>query len=242
MKRALIFVFLLFVTVTVAQEKAVPKLHVDEELYDFGNVKEGDIVEHDFVIKNVGNGELKITKVRASCGCTAVAPKKNVLKPGESTDIHVSFNTARRSGAQHKYVYIMSNDPKAPQKRIKFIANVLKEETLKALPNAPVMEINPSQLNFGKVEEGTIAKGKLRFMNKGNTELRVDKVTPSCDCVKAEVSKNFLNPGEKAEINFEFDTTGRTGKMTRTVTIETNDPAHSKQTVTLYINIYPKEK
>ncbi|NOX17626.1 MAG: DUF1573 domain-containing protein [Chlorobi bacterium] len=241
MKKGMIFLFFFIAAFVFAQEKAVPRLHIDEENYDFGNVKEGEIVEHDFTIKNTGNGELKITKVRASCGCTAAAPKKNVLKPGESTEIHVSFNTARRSGAQHKYVYIMSNDPKGSQRRIKFVANVLTEDAIKSLPNAPALEIKTNQYNFGKVEEGSVVKGRLMFMNKGKTELKILKITPSCDCVKAEATKSFLNPGEKAEINFEFDTTGRIGKMTRTALIESNDPANSKQIITLFINIVGKK-
>ncbi len=241
MKKGMIFLFFFIAAFVFAQEKAVPKLHVEEGFFDFGNIKEGEIVEHDFVIKNVGSGELKITKVRASCGCTAAAPKKNVLKPGESTIIHVSFNTSRRSGAQHKYVYIMSNDPKGPQRRIKFIANVLSEETIKSLPNAPKLELKTNQYNFGKVEEGEIVKGKVEFMNKGKSELKILSLSPSCNCIKAETSKSFLNPGEKAELNFEFDTSGRVGKMTRTILIESNDPAKTKQAVTLFVNILGKK-
>jgi ribosomal protein L30E len=241
MKKGMILLFFFVAAFIFGQEKAAPKLHIDEQFYDFGNVKEGEIVEHDFTVKNTGTGELKITKVRASCGCTAAAPKKNVLKPGESTIVHVSFNTSRRSGAQHKYVYIMSNDPKGPQRRIKFIANILTEDAIKSLPNAPVLEFKTSQYNFGKVNEGETVTGKIEFMNKGKSELKIVKLTPSCDCVKAEVSKSFLNPGEKAEITFEFDTTGRVGKMTRTVLVESNDPANVKQLVTLFINIVGKK-
>ena len=48
--------------------------------------------------------------------------------------------------------------------------------------------------------------------------------------------------GSLKEINFKFDTTNRTGKLTRTITLHTNDPEDSSIVLTLYISITPKER
>jgi hypothetical protein len=110
MKRLTLGFLLLLFSVATAQIVG-PKISYQESNYDFGDVSEGDIVVHDFEIYNTGGDVLKINHVRASCGCTAVKPEKDVLEPGEATTIKVSFNTARRKGKQRKHVYVLSNDP-----------------------------------------------------------------------------------------------------------------------------------
>lgn len=104
-----------------------PKISVQQSEFNFGDIKQGNVVAHEFVIHNTGDDALEIKNVRASCGCTAVKPEKDVLKPGESTKIKVTFNTAGREGKQQKYVYITTNDKEKPEVRLKFNATVLAD-------------------------------------------------------------------------------------------------------------------
>lgn len=82
----------------------------NNDIYDFGKVKEGAKVEHDFEFKNVGDLPLQIIKVDASCGCTVPdwQPKTPIL-PGKSGMIKVVFNTAGNPGTAYKEVTIKSN-------------------------------------------------------------------------------------------------------------------------------------
>lgn len=91
-----------------------PRLQLDKTLYEFGTVKEGDLVEVEFEISNAGMQELNIRKTKANCGCTVSKPEKDVLQPGESSKILVTFDTRGRQGNQYKTVTIFSNDPTAP--------------------------------------------------------------------------------------------------------------------------------
>ena len=86
-------------------QKNGPKVSVSPESFDFGSIKEGSIVNKEFIVKNEGTDTLKISRVRASCGCTAANRKKTVLAPGEETSMNVTFNSARRAGQQKKHVY-----------------------------------------------------------------------------------------------------------------------------------------
>src|ERR1044072_5288197 len=53
------------------QAKATaPNIQFAETLYNFGTVKSGEVVSHDFVFTNLGATTLEITDVRPSCGCT----------------------------------------------------------------------------------------------------------------------------------------------------------------------------
>ena len=62
-------------------------------------------------VKNSGNSELVIYNTKTSCGCTVGEPTKKNLKPGETAEIHVSFNTTGREGENKKSVTVITNDP-----------------------------------------------------------------------------------------------------------------------------------
>jgi hypothetical protein len=82
----------------------------DTEVIDFGTHKEGEILDTVFHFKNVGNATLIISKVRSSCGCTVPQWPHHPIKPGESGEIKVRFDTHHKKGRQIKTVTIHSNE------------------------------------------------------------------------------------------------------------------------------------
>lgn len=127
-KKTKIFSFVLFAFVFAGLVSAQPSAVIHPMEYDYGDIVQDSIVTKIFVITNEGNDVLKITRVWASCGCTAVMPAKNELKPGESTDIKVTFNSEGKSGKQNKTVYIETNDPKNSTIKLAFTGNVIKKD------------------------------------------------------------------------------------------------------------------
>jgi hypothetical protein len=87
---------------------------VRSEEWDFGAVKKGEIVSHDFQVKNNSERTLTIKNVSTSCGCTASAAKKNVLEPQESTEVSVKFNSKGYNGQVSQFVYVNTDDPDNP--------------------------------------------------------------------------------------------------------------------------------
>jgi hypothetical protein len=100
-----------FSKLTPDQLANAAKISFESPVFDFGTVNQGDKIEHDFIFSNKGKSDLIIRNTRASCGCTVGTPEKSTLKPGESSKIHVTFNTAGKSGQQSKTVTITCNDP-----------------------------------------------------------------------------------------------------------------------------------
>lgn len=98
------------------EEKAqAAKMYVPQTLHDFGKIKEGESVSTNFSFTNKGKKELIIYKVKTTCGCTATQPEKTKLKPGESSNIKVTFNSTGKSGNDEKHITIYSNDPVTPE-------------------------------------------------------------------------------------------------------------------------------
>ena len=115
-----------FSVLTPEERANAPKIVIDEKEFDFGEVKVGEKVEHDFHFRNEGKSDLIIRKTKAGCGCTATKPEKTVLKPGESSKITLIFNTARRSGKQNKSVTVTINDPEQPTVILRMKGTIIK--------------------------------------------------------------------------------------------------------------------
>ena len=62
--------------------------------HDFGNVKQNVPASYTFEFKNVGNRDISLINVQASCGCTTPNWKGGVYKPGETAQITATYNAA----------------------------------------------------------------------------------------------------------------------------------------------------
>lgn len=127
--RSLILSVIVFVSFGFAQFENEPKAVIIPMAYDFGNIIQDSVVTTYYVITNEGSDLLKITNVSASCGCTAVMPEKNELRPGESSNIKVVFNSKGRSGKQNKIITVETNDPKNSTIKLTLTGNVIKKES-----------------------------------------------------------------------------------------------------------------
>lgn len=97
----------------------------DNATFDFGDLKQGDKVEHTFRFTNTGNQPLVITNVEVTCGCTT--PKgwpRDPIPPGDKSEIVVAFNSAGKYGRQNKVVKVISNAT-STSNQVMFTANVL---------------------------------------------------------------------------------------------------------------------
>jgi len=101
-----------FSKLSAQQLENAPVFEIIDPEFNFGNIKQGEKTEHEFIIKNNGKSDLYIRSIKASCGCTAVQPEKKVITPGESIKMKVIFNSAGKVGTQNKTVTIITNDPK----------------------------------------------------------------------------------------------------------------------------------
>jgi hypothetical protein len=127
-----------FTTLTPEQLANAPVAVFADKVFDFGTIKQGQLVSKSFVLTNSGKSDLIIRKVKASCGCTAAKPTKSELKPGESTEIVTEFNSAGKSGHQNKSVTIITNDPKSSTVLLTVTGDIVVEASNAAKVESPV--------------------------------------------------------------------------------------------------------
>ncbi|MGE5498695.1 MAG: DUF1573 domain-containing protein, partial [Syntrophothermus sp.] len=206
------------------------------------DIKQNVFVEHDFVVTNDGDAQLVITEVRASCGCTAAKPEKNTLEPGESTKINVKFNTIGREGHQLKYVDVLSNAKGNEDLRLSFTANVLKADAApQAAASKSKLVFDSYQHDFGRMEEGKVVEWKADFKNTGTGLLEIKDIRTSCGCTAAVPSGRKIEPGKTGNLRIEFDSSNKSGQLSRTITIISNDPEKPEQTIVINAEVVQKK-
>ncbi len=76
--------------------------------------------------------------------------------------------------------------------------------------------------DFGKVTEGEKVGYAFSFTNKGPANLVISSASVSCGCTVTKYNKNPIAPGEEGTLEVVFDTSGRDGTQTKTISVSSN--------------------
>ena len=114
MKTLMLALSVMFLSTTVfAQTKAEDIVNFKEKVYDFGKIKQGVPVTHDFEFTNVSNRPVVIESATASCGCTTPTWPQAPVAKGKTDKIKAGFNAAA-PGAFTKQITIKVAGASAP--------------------------------------------------------------------------------------------------------------------------------
>ena len=81
----------------------------NKRAYNVSNVKQGEIVQRSFILKNSGAGELKLYRVSTNLDAVELEHPKQVA-PSETENITVTVNTKELLGEVKVEVLVVSND------------------------------------------------------------------------------------------------------------------------------------
>ena len=211
-----------------------PTISFSEEEWDFGKIKEDERPVHIFTIKNIGQEELIISRVRSSCGCAATMLSSENIQPGKSAELKVTFNPTGYNGMVKKDIYIESNDPQLPKAKITITTDV------EPIPS-PKAFLSNSQWDLGLISQGDLPTFTFTIENKGELDLIIDKIDAS-EYIQydTEIPLTIL-PGEKQEVTFTYNSSQHElGEVRESVRIYCNDPR--RKAFSLRIDGYIKEK
>jgi hypothetical protein len=76
--------------------------------------------------------------------------------------------------------------------------------------------------NFGKVSEGEKVSHVFIFENQGSANLVIASATTTCGCTVPEYDSRPISPGGTGNLEVVFDTSGRNGMQTKTITVKSN--------------------
>ena len=89
------------------KEDTAEEVKVDEaHTWDFGQVEEGQIVTHEFTLKNDDWTTVRILDIRVSCGCITPKVRTDMILPQTEILLRVEFDTKGYSGGVQQYIYV----------------------------------------------------------------------------------------------------------------------------------------
>jgi hypothetical protein len=141
-----------------------PRVVCPNPVWDFGKQPQFKKLTHDFIIRNEGDAELRITDVQPSCQCQAALPEKRNLKPGEQTSIRVIFETNNMRKSVHKPITVRTNDPARPSFQL-IVKGFIQ----------PPFWLSPPEVNLGSIGKhaaGTPQEFSIIISPKARVDVR----------------------------------------------------------------------
>lgn len=221
------------------------ELGLKTNLLQFNTLIKGTEGQRTINVANFGTEDIRIS-VQNPFPYLEIGIIPEVLKPNETGNIYVKFNTNRCSqwGPVADRIYVILNDQKiiSDAYSLRVRANIVEDfakMTLEERREAPIMEIanlNASRtIDLGKIPANTAKSYKISIGNKGIKPLLIRRIVNNNSDIKVTASKTSINSGKKADIKFDINTKGNKAgaPYRRTFSIQTNDPENSYTTINL---------
>jgi len=85
-----------------------------------------------------------------------------------------------------------------------------------------IIDFDQREYDFGEITEGELVEGTFEIINKGKVDLIITNAKATCGCTVPEWPKEAIKPGESAPLKFTFNSRGRVGKQSKTISLQTN--------------------
>lgn len=102
-----------------------------------------------------------------------------------------------------------------------------------ALGAVPELVVDQPAFTFGSVIQGQKVQHAFAIRNKGSAPLTIRGIRPSCGCTAASTTASVLAPGMQSDIRVTFDSTNFAGSVSKTISLDTDDPKLPIATLTL---------
>lgn len=201
-----------------------PKLTLSATSWDFGTAIYGDSPTYTLTLKNEGDADLTGLKVRGSCSCTVPQLKTDSLKPGEATEVSVTFNTKKKQGDISTMVTINSNDPVQPTAYFKVSGSVSK-----------IVAFEPAMVKFAATEPTAELSATVKMINKYNEPMKPEFASISSDVF--DVSVKEIEAGQVYEVVVKAKTALPYGPTNATAKFKTGIPRMAEAELNVSVDI-----
>ena len=203
-----------------------PTVAFEELVYDFGIAGPEQKIKHTFKFTNVGSVPLKITKLSASCGCTAVLTAKSDIPPGGTGEIQVALETRRYEGRQEATITVHSGDPLKPESIL----------TIRGMIKTGITVV-PQGVNFGNVQNGETAIRRVRIFQLSNKSLILKKIDLNEQYLTVQTSRFREENSRGVNVDITLNPDIPVGWFIEVITLHTNIREHERIDVPIMANI-----
>ena len=169
-----------------------------ETTHDFGTFRD-DLKEVTCVMKvvNKGDAPLIISRVQVTCGCTVAEYTPDVMQPGDTGSVTITYSTRDIPGKFVKNVYVYTNG-KPKKSELTVMGSVIGSPATMA-KRFPVavgpLRLDSSNMPFGEVIKGESRSAYFSGYNTSSDTMLMKAETPS-RCTSAHIIPDTIPPGE----------------------------------------------
>ncbi|MEE8405183.1 MAG: DUF1573 domain-containing protein, partial [candidate division Zixibacteria bacterium] len=127
-----------------------PKLESSGQKFDFGLTTQNSVIVYRFWLKSIGTDTVKISNIETGCSCAISSLESDIIAPGDSTRLAISWNTEQAAGPINRYPKIYSNGSEKP------LSISLRANVLLSLDSAFAGSIWPFKFEMSRVRDMSI--------------------------------------------------------------------------------------
>jgi hypothetical protein len=132
--------------------KKPPRVSFDHVSYELGKVRQGEVVEHDFPFRNLGELDLTIDRTRSAPECIATLPMGRGARANGTAVVRAALDTSGLAGELRRTITVYTNDPRKRTVLLTLIGTVVAD-----------VVVEPKQLYLGSVTRGSLASKTFRL-------------------------------------------------------------------------------
>lgn len=218
MRKLWTFMVLLLFPVATLLAQSYPQIKFKKTLHDFGEIPEnGGKVSYTYIFKNTGNKNLKLRKVKTSCGCTVTKWPKKAILPGKSAEIKAIFDPVNREGRVQKTISVFANTPQnlhllTLTAKVKKKEPGVKEKFQHKIGN---LRFPSNNIVFDTVHDNvTSDRTVLKVFNAGSKRITVKRIESPLYVWTKELPRT-VPPGKMIKLEFWFNAKARMTAATK---------------------------
>lgn len=204
MTRVLFTIVLILATLVVQAQSSATWLTTTHHFGSFS--EEAGKMSYVFKMVNTTDSNMRITNVRATCGCTATQYTTKSIAPGDTASVTVTYNPVGRPGQFEKDIYVYTNaSPSKSTLTIK--GNVIASpSTIQAQypESVGALRLNRHIVPFGDITKGRTRTQFINVYNSSHNSLRAE-FSHVPELIKVDMIPPVASPGSTATITITYN-------------------------------------
>lgn len=208
---------------------------------NFGRVYKDGSDSTGIVIYNPTDKQIQIKGIKTPPHIR-ITTKFRSIEPKSILPVSIQYygNVPDDYGYRVDECLIRTSDDSIPDKVI-LVTSSLEENFSKLTPDqlkkAPSIQFTTPEIDLGEIKVKSVHTVVYEFVNKGKSDLMIREVSAGCGCTVVNIDNKVVKKGKKGTITVRYSTQSDYDLVNRTVTVITNDPKNTTQTLVLKAKI-----
>ena len=210
-----------------------------------GDVRKGQDFIFSIDLKNFGDRTITFRDGKSS-RFVDLSYSPNVLKPGESGTLNITFEVVRElpPGEMAVEIAVETDDKKSPFKFLYLLANISEDPSLydqkTVIDTVPRLIFEHLNYDFGHMKKGKTLYHAFLFTNMGGQDLEITEITTTPGCKVVGWPEKIVASEENGGIIVKLWFLANYGVQHHTITIMSNDPVHPEIVLGVHGTVYQK--